>query len=89
MRAFKKIRRLIETDPLSPEARVLAALVTALESDSAFAVKDLYTLDEKHFDMAIELLTDWRLDRYYLGKAKVFDMALQAQDVQAAQPKDN
>ena len=87
MRAFKKIRRLIETDPLSQEARVLAALVTAMESDTAFSVKDLYTLDEKHFDMAIELLGDWRLDRYYLGKAKVFDVALQARDVQAAELK--
>lgn len=87
MRAFKKIRRLIETDPLSQEARVLAALVTALEGDTAFSVKDLYTLDEKYFDMAIELLSDWRLDRYYLGKAKVFDLALQAQDVQAAHTK--
>ncbi len=84
MRTFKKIRRLIETDPFAPEARVLAALVTALESDTAFSIKDLYTLEEKHFDMAIELLSDWRLDRYYLGKAKVFDVALQAQDVQAA-----
>ena len=37
--------------------------------------------------MAIELLSDWRLDRYDLGKAKVFDMALQAQDVQAAELK--
>ena len=87
MRAFKKIRRLIETDPLSQEARVLAALVTALEGDTAFSVKDLYTLDEKHFDMAIELLGDWRLDRYYLGKAKVFDVALQARDVQATELK--
>lgn len=89
MRAFKKIRRLIETDPLSEEARVLAALVTALEGDTAFSVKHLYTLDEKHFDMAIELLSDWRLDRYYLGKAKVFDVALQARDVQAAEHKDH
>jgi hypothetical protein len=88
MRTFKKIRRLIESDPLSEEARVLAALVTALEGDTAFSVKDLYSLDEKHFDMAIQLLSDWRLDRYYLGKAKVFDMALQAKEVQAMQPQD-
>lgn len=47
LRAFRKIRRLIETDPLSKEAHVLAALVTALERGSAFAVKDLYTFDEK------------------------------------------
>ena len=85
MRTFKKVRRLIETEPLSPQARVLATLVTALESDVAFSVKDLYTLDEKHFDLALDLLSDWRLDRYYLGKAKVFDVALQAQDLLAAQ----
>jgi len=84
MRTFKKVRRLIENDPLSPQARVLATLVTALESDVTFAVKDLYTLDEKHFDLAIDLLSDWRLDRYYLGKAKVFDVALQAQAVQSS-----
>ena len=87
MRTFKKIRRLIEADPFTQEARVLAALVTSLEGDTSFSVKDLYSLDEKHFDMAIELLSDWRLDRYYLGKAKVFDVALHAQDVQAAKQK--
>lgn len=84
MRTFKKVRRLIENDPLSPQACVLATLVTALESDVAFEVKDLYSLDEKHFGLAIDLLSDWRLDRYYLGKAKVFDVALQAQAVQAS-----
>jgi hypothetical protein len=83
MRTIKEVRRLIERDPLSPEAKVLAALITALESESAFSVKDLYTLDEKHFDLALEILGDWRLDRYYFGKAKVFDVALQALDIQA------
>lgn len=83
MRTIKQARRLIERDPLSNEARVLAALVTALESDSSFSVKELYTLDEKHFDMAVQILNDWRLDRYYLGKAKIFDVALQAQEYQA------
>lgn len=82
MRTIKKVRRLIETDPVSPAALVLARLVTALESDALFDIKDLYLLDEKHFNMAIDLMGDWRLDRYYLGKARVFDIALQAQDLQ-------
>lgn len=86
MRTIKQARRLIERDPLGPEAQVLSALVTALESDSPFSVKTLYSLDEKHFDMALSILSDWRLDRYYLGKAKIFDVALQARDIQAAQP---
>ena len=83
MRTIKQARRLIERDPLSNEARVFSALVTALESDNPFSVKELYTLDEKHFDMALQILNDWRIDRFYLGKAKIFDVALQAQALQA------
>jgi len=87
MRTIKQARRLIERDPLSNEARVLAALVTALESDNLFSIKELYTLDEKHFEMALQILNDWRIDRYYLGKAKIFDVALQAQALQAKASK--
>ena len=82
MRAIKVARRLIETDPLSPSAKVISALVTALETESAFSIKDLYTLDETEFTLALKILRDWRLDRYYLGKAKMFDVALQARELQ-------
>lgn len=87
MRTIKKIRRLIEQAPLSAEAKILAGLVTALESESPFSVKDLYTLNEAHFEMALQMLSEWRLDQYYFGKARIFDIALQAQDIQA-QAKD-
>lgn len=89
MRTIKEARRLIERDPLSAEAYVLSALVTALESESPFSIKDLYTLDEKHFEMALEILSDWRLDRFYLGKTKIFDVALQAQEIQAEAAKQS
>lgn len=68
---------------MSSETRVLAALVTALESENSFTVKDLYTLNNDHFEMALQMLSEWRLDRYYFGKARVFDVALQAQELQA------
>lgn len=87
MRTIKQARRLIESDPLSTEAHVLSALVTALEGEGPFSVKDLYTLDEKHFNMALEILSDWRLDRFYLGKAKIFDVALQALEMQSKTTK--
>mgnify|MGYP000555975075 CR=1 FL=1 len=83
MRTIKKIRRLIEQEPLSAEARVLVALVTALESERPFSIKDLYTLNEEHFEMALQMLSEWRLDQYYFGKARIFDIALQAQQIQA------
>lgn len=87
MRTIKQARRLIENDPLSTEARVLSALVTALESENHFSVKDLYSLDEKHFEIALEILSDWRLDRFYLGKTKIFDVALQAREIQTKASK--
>ena len=31
-----------------------------------------------HFDLAIELMRDWRIDRFYIGKAKAFDTATHA-----------
>jgi hypothetical protein len=36
----------------------------------------LYELDQHAFDLAIELLRDWRLDRYYAARIKLFDVAL-------------
>ena len=50
----------------------------ALESGHEFAVKDLYKLDLDDFDLAIELMRDWRIDRFYIGKAKAFDTATHA-----------
>lgn len=82
MRTIKKVKRIIEADPLSLEGRILAELITSLEGDSKLSVKDLYSLDEKHFNLAVNLLKDWRLDRYYLGKAKIFDTAFQAKAIQ-------
>ena len=43
-----------------------------------FSIKDLYLLNTSDFQLAMEVLQEWRLDRYYMGKAKVFDAALQA-----------
>jgi hypothetical protein len=50
----------------------------ALESGNEFPVKDLYKLNPDDFDMAIELMRDWRIDRFYIGKAKAFDSATHA-----------
>jgi hypothetical protein len=40
----------------------------------------LYELSLTDFELAITLLEEWRLDRYYIGKAKAFDVAYQAND---------
>ena len=77
MHAIKKARRLISADPYTEAAKTLAHLVRALESDEAFDLGTLYALNYEDFDIAIDILKEWRLDRYYMGKAKLHDLAVQ------------
>lgn len=77
MNAIKKTRRLIEANPASQTAQTLACLVRALESDENFHLGDLYLLDYDAFDLAIDVLKEWRLDRYYMSKAKLHDISVQ------------
>ncbi len=77
MNQIKKARRLIEANPESGAAKILAKLVRALESDEKFALADLYDLSYDDFDIAIGILKEWRLDRYFAGKVKLHDLSLQ------------
>jgi anion-transporting ArsA/GET3 family ATPase len=83
MRALKKARRIIETDPTSSIAQHLASLVLALEAEGAFELANLYQVDMDTFELMLEMLKEWRLDRYYVGKAKLFDLSLQARSLAA------
>jgi len=77
MRALKKARKLIERNPGKPAAKILSALVVALESEEPFKLADLYQLDYDNFGLALELLAEWRLDRYYSSKAVLLDISMQ------------
>jgi len=76
MRVIKKARRLILNQPQSLAAQTLSKLILSLENETEFSISDLYRLDLKEFEMAISLLEEWRLDRYYEGKAKLFDLSV-------------
>jgi len=77
MHAIKEARKLIRRNPLDPSVKTLAKLILALESEVEFSIASIYQLDMEHFKLAIEILREWRLDRYYAGKAKLFDTAIQ------------
>lgn len=79
MLAIKKARKLIETNPTDPTAQIIAALVLALESDASISVPELYKLDNKRFELALEILDEWRLDRHYASKLRLLDSSNQAQ----------
>lgn len=78
MRAIKKVRLLITQEPLNQTAQIFSRLILSLVDETDFSLKDLYLLDAADFELAMEILQEWRLDRYYTGKVKTFDVALQA-----------
>ena len=83
MNAIKKARKLIEAKPGSDVAQTLASLVRALESDEKFDLSQMYKLDYDSFEICIEVLKDWRLERYYLGKIRLHDLSVQMRELKA------
>ncbi len=80
MRAIKEARKLIEREPQTVAAQTLSRLVLALENQSPFSISELYSLNYDHFNLALEILKDWRIDRYYASKvcdrlASLFNMS--------------
>jgi len=76
MNAIKAIRKHLEKNPEAPSSKALARLVAALAEEKSFSLAELYEMDYDTFEMALELLRDWRLDRYYAARLKLFDFAL-------------
>ncbi|MDO8903635.1 hypothetical protein [Hydrogenophaga sp.] len=76
MLALKKTRKLIESDPNQASAVILSSLVVSLESDKPFQLADLYQLNYDDFKLALDLLAEWRLDRYYSSKVRLLDVSV-------------
>lgn len=78
MNAIKEARKLITAEPNSEESLILARLVLALESEADFPLADMYALKFDTFNLALEILKEWRLDRCYAQKGKSLDVSYQA-----------
>lgn len=76
MNAIKRVRLYMQKHPTTAESRVLAHLAACLADERPFPLADLYALDMEAFDLAIELMRDWRLDRYYAARLKLLDTIL-------------
>lgn len=86
MRALKQARKLIEKKPESPAAQELSTLVVALESETPFALQSLYQLDYDDFELALDVLKEWRLDRYYSSKVRLLDLSVQLGEMRQEAP---
>lgn len=85
MIAIKKARKFIQANPAHPDAQRISALVLALESEGTIAVAQLYQLDYPHFELALEILAEWRLDRYYASKLRLLDLSAQVSGLKPAE----
>jgi hypothetical protein len=76
MNAIKKVRRYLIRNSDAPSSQVLRRLTTALGEEREFPIFELYEMDLEAFELAVELLQDWRLDRYYASRIRLFDTVL-------------
>ncbi|MDD2808328.1 hypothetical protein [Rhodoferax sp.] len=78
MIAIKKARKFIQAEPLDADAQIISALVLQLQSGGNISVPQLYQLKHANFLLALEILAEWRLDRYYAKKLRLLDISDQA-----------
>jgi hypothetical protein len=82
MLAIKKARKFIQSNPSDQAAQIISSLVLALESEGDISVAQLYKLDYQNFQLALEILSEWRLDRYYASKLRLLDASAHANELQ-------
>jgi hypothetical protein len=61
----------------SPEqVQVLKELAVALQMKESFNIDRLYQIDQRYFDIAMDLLKEWRFDHHIASRSKLIDMLI-------------
>jgi hypothetical protein len=76
MNAAKKIRRFIEENQDPEQVQVLKDLAAALEMGRPFDLGTLYQIDMRYFEVALDLLKDWRFDHHIAARSKLLEQLL-------------
>lgn len=77
MFAIKQARKFIEAHPCDPQVAILVDLVLALQNEQAFPISSLFEMDIRNFDLALDIVKEWRLDRYYAKKERLLEVVRQ------------
>jgi len=80
MSAFKEARKIIAEDPQSKNAKVFSYLIVALEMGHEFLLSELYKMDYAEFKLALRVMDEWRNDRFFRSKVKLYDFAWQVRE---------
>ena len=81
MLAIKKARKFIQAHPDDPASHIISALVLALEGAGQISVVQLFALNNDMFELALEILSEWRLDQHYASKSRLLDLSSPVQDM--------
>jgi hypothetical protein len=69
MDAIDQAQEYITQHPTETDAEILRRLLLSLSRAEAFDVQLLYGMNLADFDLALEVLKGWRLQRYYRSVA--------------------
>lgn len=75
MNRIKKAARYIYKNPVTPGAKALSALAVAIENSAPYSLGELNELNHEEFELAIGMIKDWRVDRHYLSKLRMLEIA--------------
>jgi hypothetical protein len=73
MNAAKKVRKLIAGGENPDQVAVLKDLLISLQADAPFQMARLYQIDMRYFDIAIALISEWRLDHHIATRGKLME----------------
>ncbi|MCG9096312.1 hypothetical protein [Laribacter hongkongensis] len=93
MNAAKKIRKLIENGTDAEQIAVLTELARALEFGRDFNLARLYDIDQRYFELAVELINDWRFDHHIGARSRLTTLLVSGEpapaEVAAVPPVDS
>jgi hypothetical protein len=73
MFAIQKLEQYLNTSASPAAARELTRLMQALRQEQEFPLSNLYEIDFEAFELAVDVLRDWRIDRYYARDTPIIE----------------
>lgn len=74
MNILKKLEKRLLKDLNDPACQVFRRLVKALCSEGNFKLAEIYELNYDDFELSLEIIKDWRLDRYTKTKERLREL---------------
>lgn len=73
MYSIQRLENYLNNGASPATSRELSRLVRALREEREYPLSSLYQIDYQAFELAIDVLRDWRVDRYYAKETRLLD----------------